>query len=73
MEDFEASIPTLRASLIEKAESRAEQGIAEIKRRYDDRHAQVRKLAEQRGDEALDAAFAFLIDPASDLAVAGSQ
>jgi hypothetical protein len=73
MERFEASIPTLRASLEEKAVIRAEQGVLEIKHRYDNRHAQIRKLAEQRGDETLDAAFAFLIDPASDLAVAGGQ
>jgi F0F1-type ATP synthase membrane subunit b/b' len=73
VERFEAGIPALRASFIEKADARAEQGVAEMKRRYDDRHAQVRKLAEQRGDDALDAAFAFLVDPASDLATAGSQ
>ncbi|KOR30218.1 ATPase [Achromatium sp. WMS3] len=72
IERFEENLPNLRASLVEKAEKRAEQGVADIKLRYDNKHTQIRKFAEERGDEALDAAFAFLIDPASDLAVAGN-
>jgi V/A-type H+-transporting ATPase subunit G/H len=67
-ERFEARIPDLHASFVEKAESRAEQTVAELKRRYDERHAQLRSLADEREDDALDAAFALLIDPEADRA-----
>ena len=60
---FEARIPELHASFVEKAESRANQTINELKRRYDERHTQLRNQAEAREQEALDAAFAVLIDP----------
>ena len=43
-----------------KAEERAEQTVAELKRRYDERHALLRDMAEQREDEALEAAFEVL-------------
>jgi len=62
-ERFTARIPDLHRSFIRKAEERAEQTIAELKRRYDERHVQLRDMAEQREHEALDTAFALLIDP----------
>jgi hypothetical protein len=62
-ERFTARVPDLHRSFIHKAEDRAEQTIAELKRRYDERHVQLRNMAEQREQEALDAAFALLIDP----------
>ena len=65
-ERFEARLPELHNGFLEKAGQRAEQTIAELKRRYDERHAQLRKYAESREDEALDAAFAVLIDPYAD-------
>ena len=65
-ERFEARLPELHNSFLEKAQHRAEQTIAELKRRYDERHAQLRKYAESREEEALDAAFAVLIDPQAD-------
>jgi hypothetical protein len=65
-ERFEARIPDLHRSFVEKAEARAEQTVAELKKRYDERHAQLRSLAEQREDEALEAAFAILVDPDAD-------
>jgi vacuolar-type H+-ATPase subunit H len=65
-ERFEARLPELHNSFLEKANQRAEQTIAELKRRYDERHAQLRKYAESREDEALDAAFDLLIDPDAD-------
>lgn len=65
-ERFEASIPALHSGLLEKADERAEQTIAELHRRFDERHIQVREYAEGREQEALDAAFALLIDPAAD-------
>lgn len=58
---FRAGIPELHRSFIEKAEERAEQTVAELKRRYDERHTQLRDLAEQHEDEALQAAFEVLI------------
>ncbi|MES9858279.1 MAG: ATPase [Sedimenticola sp.] len=63
---FEARIPELHTSFTEKAESRAQQTISEIKRRYDERHSHLRSLAEEREEEALTAAFQLLIDPEVD-------
>lgn len=59
---FTARIPDLHRGFIHKAEERAEQTIAELKRRYDERHVQLRETAEQRENDALDAAFALLLD-----------
>jgi hypothetical protein len=42
-----------------------------MKHRYDERHVQLRARAEQMENAVLDAAFAFLIDPASDLVEVG--
>ena len=65
-ERFESRIPELHASFIDKAEERADQIINEMKRRYDERHTHLRKLAEQNEEEALDAAFTLLLDPHAD-------
>ena len=62
-ERFTARIPDLHRAFIAKAEERAEQTIAELRRRYDERHVLLRDQAEQREDEALEAAFHVLIDP----------
>jgi V/A-type H+-transporting ATPase subunit G/H len=62
-ERFEVRIPELHESFVSKAEARAEQTINELKRRYDEYHQKVRKLAESRENEALEAAFRVLIDP----------
>jgi len=62
---FVAGIPDLHRSFIKKAEDRADQTVAELKRRYDERHVQLRNLAEEREDEALQAAFNLLISPES--------
>ncbi|ESQ13808.1 MAG TPA: ATPase [Chromatiaceae bacterium] len=62
-ERFTARIPDLHRAAIRKAEERAEQTIAELKRRYDERHVQLRDMAEQHEQEALQAAFALLTDP----------
>jgi hypothetical protein len=61
-ERLTARIPGLHRSFIAKAEERAEQNIAELRRRYDERHVQLRDQAEQREEEALEAAFQVLID-----------
>lgn len=58
---FTARVPDLHRSFINKAEERADQTVAELKRRYDERHVQLRNTAEQREDEALEAAFEVLL------------
>lgn len=65
-EHFEARLPEMHRTYLEKAGQRAEKTIAELKRRYDERHAQLREYAESREDEALQAAFSVLIDPLAD-------
>lgn len=65
-ERFTKRIPDLQASYIEKAEQRAGQAQSELKKRYDERHVQLRNLAEAREAEALDAAYRLLIDPEAD-------
>ena len=62
-ERFTARIPDLHRSDIAKAQERADQTVAELKRRYDERHVQLRNQAEQREEEALAAAFQVLISP----------
>ncbi|MCW8907394.1 MAG: ATPase [Sedimenticola sp.] len=65
-ERFEARIPELHASFIDKAEQRARQTNSELKKRYDEHHVELRNQAEARETEALDAAFALLTDPDTD-------
>ena len=55
--------PNCSGHFIAKAEERADQNIAELHRRYDERHRQLRDQAEQQEDEALEAAFQVLLDP----------
>lgn len=62
-ERFTARVPELHRAAIRKAEERAEQTIAELSRRYNDRHAQLRELAMHREDAALADAFELLRDP----------
>jgi vacuolar-type H+-ATPase subunit H len=61
-ERFQARVPEIHSSFLEKAEARAEQTVKELKKRADERHTQLREMAEQREAEALDAAFAVLTD-----------
>lgn len=60
---FQARLPELRNSFLEKAEERAVQAIAEQARRYEERRAHLQRLAGEREEEALAAALARLIDP----------
>lgn len=60
---FEARIPEMHAAFVEKAEARAEQTVSELHKRYDERHARMRKQAEERENDALNAAFQLIIDP----------
>lgn len=62
-ERFQARIPELRASFLEKAEDRAAQAVAELARRYEERTDRLRALAQERERDALDAAVAWVLDP----------
>jgi hypothetical protein len=62
-ERFTGRIPDMHRGFITKAEERAEQNIAELRRRYEERHVQLRDQAERREEEALESAFQVLIDP----------
>ncbi len=61
-DNFTARIPEIQKAWIQKADERADKTIAEIERRYGERHERLRDLAEERESEALDAAFQMLID-----------
>jgi vacuolar-type H+-ATPase subunit H len=62
-QQFEARLPELRGSFMQKAEERAAQGIAGLARRYEEHQKQLRQLAQQREQEAIEAAVALLTDP----------
>ena len=62
-QQFEARLPELHASFTQKAEERATQAIAEQARRYEERSSQLRALAQQHEQEAIQAAQALLLDP----------
>jgi len=62
-ERFEERLPKLRAAHMEKAEHRASQTVKEIARRFDERIGDLRAAAETHEEEALDAAFAYLLNP----------
>ena len=62
-ERFDQGLPELRSSHMDKAGQRAEQTIKEIERRYDERITALRDAAESHEEEALDAAFAYLLSP----------
>lgn len=61
-QQFEARLPELRASFMEKAEERAVQAVAELARRYEERRAQLRSQAKSREDDAVKAAVELLLD-----------
>lgn len=59
---FEQRIPEIQGSFSGKAAERAEQAVAELKRRYDERHKTLRAAAERQAQEAVNAAVAILVD-----------
>lgn len=60
-ERFEARIPELRASFIDKADQRAEQTVAEMERRFDETLVQLREAADRHEADALERAFTVLM------------
>ncbi len=62
-QQFTARIPETHASFLEKAEGRASQTIAELERRYGERNKELRQMAEEHEQEAVEAAVALVMDP----------
>jgi vacuolar-type H+-ATPase subunit H len=57
---FQARVEGLRAPYLSQGEDRAQQAIAELKKKHEERSRHLRALAESHEREALDAAFAVL-------------
>ena len=62
-EQFIKGLPSLRAPYRKQALERAEAAIAELKKKYEERERQLRELAEQREQSAIEAAVSILLDP----------
>lgn len=60
-ERFEARVPELHASFLEKSDQRAKQTVAEMERRFQERLGQLRDAAETHEEAALEAAFGALL------------
>jgi vacuolar-type H+-ATPase subunit H len=60
-ERFEARVPGLHASFLEKSDQRANQAVAEMERRFEERLTQLRDAAEAHEEDALHAAFRELL------------
>jgi hypothetical protein len=58
---FSLRVGEIHGSFVEKARARADQTVAELKRRYDERSQELRKSAEEREAEAVEAALAMLL------------
>lgn len=58
---FHARVNELHAAFVDKAKGRADQTIAELQRRYDERSKELRKSAEDRESEAVEAALTLLL------------
>ncbi|MEW5768804.1 MAG: ATPase [Pseudomonadota bacterium] len=61
---FEAGRAELRAPFLAEARSRADQAVAELARKYEERQRNLRELAARHEQEAVDAALGLLLDPA---------
>lgn len=60
---FEAGRAELRAPFLKEATARAEQAVAELNRKYDERQRSLRELASRHEQEAVDAALSLLLNP----------
>lgn len=61
---FTANRADLRAPFLKEAHGRAEQAVAELSRKYDERQRNLRAMASRHEQEAVDAAMSLLLDPA---------
>ncbi|MGE5320954.1 MAG: hypothetical protein ACM3KD_12285 [Hyphomicrobiaceae bacterium] len=60
---FDAGRAELRAPYLDEARGRADKMVGELTRRYGERQRMLRDLAARHEAEAVDAAFALLLDP----------
>jgi vacuolar-type H+-ATPase subunit H len=60
-ERFLGRVPELQASFLEKSNQRAQQTVAEMERRFDERLVNLRDAADSNEETALDAAFRHLL------------
>ncbi len=60
-QDFQATIPKLQASFLEKAKQSAEQSIVALKKRYEEKQEHLRKLSDENQQQALKAAVNLLM------------
>ncbi len=60
-QQFISRIPDLHRSFSDKAGEKAEQTIAEIKLRYDERNKELRELADKHADEAVELAVRMIL------------
>jgi len=60
---FEAGRADLRAPFMKEAASRADQAVAELARKYEERQRSLRDMASRHEQEAVDAALNLLLDP----------
>jgi vacuolar-type H+-ATPase subunit H len=60
---FEAGIQDLRGPYLKEAESRSEQAVGELTRKYEERQRALRELATRHEEEAVAAALGLLLDP----------
>ncbi len=62
---FAAGRTALRAPYLKDAQSRAEQAVAELTRKYEERQRNLREMAARHEQEAVNAALNLLLDPTS--------
>lgn len=60
---FESGRAELRAPFLNEAHGRADQAVAELTRKYDERQRALREMASRHEQEAVDAALNLLLDP----------
>jgi len=60
---FEAGRADLRAPFLKEAHGRADQAVAELARKYEERQRNLREMASRHEQEAVDAALNLLLDP----------
>lgn len=60
---FEAGRAELRAPFLKEANSRADQAVAELARKYEERQRNLRDMSSRHEQEAVDAALNLLLDP----------
>ncbi len=65
IQQFNARLPELHQSFLDKANERATQSIAELKLHYDEHNQQLRQLAEKHQQEALSDALKLLLNRSS--------